>query len=217
MPFIEKQYTFVEQSFNMKTDELILKKTFNLLLMKGFDAVSITDIQTETGVSRGLLYHYFKNKEDLFIQVTEKYFVKIFDFDIRKTKNYTVYEFVNFMSKRFKRIAASIISIASEFDGMSKVSMLNYHFLFYQVMQRDVVFRNKYRATIEKELVGWEYALTNSIKANELKDSTDISLAAKQLFTLTDGVWFQSIFSADGKSIIQNLESSLLHYIKLLE
>lgn len=216
MSLIKKQYTFVERSFNMKTDELILKKTFNLLLMKGFDAVSITDIQTETGVSRGLLYHYFKNKEDLFIQVTEKYFVQIFDFDVRKTKNYTVYEFVDFMSKRFKRIAASIISIASEFDGISNVSMLNYHFLFYQVMQRDVVFRKKYIITIEKELVGWEHALANSIKVNELRDSTNISLAAKQLFTLTDGVWFQSIFSADGKSIIQNLENSLLHYIKLL-
>lgn len=217
MPFTKNQYTFVEQSFNMKTEELILKKTFNLLLMKGFDAVSITDIQVASGISRGLLYHYFKNKEDLFIKVTERYFVQIFDFDIHKTKNYTVYEFVNFMSKRFKRIAASIISMASDLDGVSRVTMLNYHFLFYQVMQRDIVFRNKYRTTIEKELLGWEYALTNSIKANELKGSTDIPLAAKQLFTLTDGVWFQSIFSVDGKSIIQNLESSLLHYIKLLK
>lgn len=201
----------------MNTREIILKKTFNLLLLRGFDGVSITDIQKITGLSRGLLYHYFKNKEDLFIQVTEKYFVQIFDFEIRKTKDYSVYEFVEFMKKRFKRIAKTIANIVSETDETSEASMLNYHFLFYQAMQRDSIFRNKYKATIEKELIGWEYALANSINKNEIRDSIGIKSSANQLFTLTDGIWFQSIFSTDGKTITNNLKDSLLHYIKLLE
>jgi len=201
----------------MNTEEIILKKTFNLLLSKGFDRVSITDIQHATGLSRGLLYHYFKNKEELFIQVTERYFVQIFDFDIRKTKEYTVFEFIDFMCKRFRKIAKTISNIVLEIEDSSSITMLNYHFLFYQVMQRDVIFRNKYRTTVEKELVGWEYALMNSIGANEINNDIDIASSARQLFTLTDGIWFQSIFSVDGKSIIKNLESSLLHYIKLLQ
>lgn len=201
----------------MNTKEIILKKTFNLLLLRGFDGVSITDIQKTTGLSRGLLYHYFKNKEDLFIQVTEKYFVQIFDFEIRKTKDYTVYEFVEFMRKRFKRIAKTISNIVSETDEITEASMLNYHFLFYQAMQRDSIFRNKYKATIEKELIGWEYALTNSISKKEIQENTDIKSSANQLFTLTDGIWFQSIFSTDGKTITNNLRDSLFHYIKLLE
>lgn len=201
----------------MNTEEIILKKTFSLLLLKGFDGVSITDIQSATGLSRGLLYHYFKNKEELFIQVTEKYFVRIFDFDIRKAKDYTVYQFTDYICKRFKRIAKTISAVASEFGDNKNVSMLNYHFLFYQVMQRDVIFRNRYRSTVEKELIGWEHSLMNSISANELKNDIDIASSSRQLFTLTDGIWFQSIFSEDGKSIVKDLENSLLHYIKLLE
>lgn len=200
----------------MDTEEIILKKTFNLLLIKGFDAVSISDIQKETGLSRGLLYHYFKNKEDLFIQVTEKYFIRIFDYNIRKTETYTVYQFIDFTCKRFRKIAKSITDIVFETGNNKGISLLNYHFLFYQVMQRDDIFRNKYRTTVEKELISWEYAIKNSISNGELKKDTDIKEAANHLFTLTDGIWFQSLFSVDGKSIVRNLESTLLHYVKLL-
>ncbi|SBV92185.1 TetR/AcrR family transcriptional regulator [uncultured Dysgonomonas sp.] len=201
----------------MNTEELILKKTFGLLLLKGFDATSITDIQVATGLSRGLLYHYFKNKEELFIQVTEKFFIQIFDFDIRKAKDYGVAEFVDFMCDRFRHISNIISGIVEETGSVKEVSMLNYHFLFYQVMQRDAIFRNNYRATTEKERTGWEYALKNSINRDEIRVDIDVNVSANQLFTLTDGIWFQSIFSSDGQSVIRNLENALSHYIALLK
>ncbi|MDR1714310.1 MAG: TetR/AcrR family transcriptional regulator [Prevotella sp.] len=201
----------------MNTEELILKKTFGLLLLKGFDATSITDIQVATGLSRGLLYHYFKNKEELFIQVTEKFFIQIFDFDIRKAKDYTVTEFIGFMCDRFCNISKVISGIVEETGSIKDVSMLNYHFLFYQVMQRDAIFRNNYRTTTEKERIGWEYALKNSIERNEIRIDIDVDVSANQLFTLTDGIWFQGIFSSDGQSVIRNLENTLRHYITLLK
>lgn len=201
----------------MNTEELILKKTFGLLLLKGFDATSITDIQVATGLSRGLLYHYFKNKEELFIQVTEKFFIQIFDFDIRKAKDYTVTEFIGFMCDRFCNISKVISGIVEETGSIKDVSMLNYHFLFYQVMQRDAIFRNNYRTTTEKERTGWEYALKNSIERNEIRIDIDVDVSANQLFTLTDGIWFQGIFSSDGQSVIRNLENTLRHYITLLK
>ncbi|GAB6121754.1 TetR/AcrR family transcriptional regulator [Dysgonomonas termitidis] len=201
----------------MNTEELILKKTFGLLLLKGFDATSITDIQAATGLSRGLLYHYFKNKEELFIQVTEKFFVQIFDFDIRKTKDYTVTEFIRFMCDRFSKINKTISDIIEETGSIKDISVLNYHFLFYQVMQRDAIFRNNYRVTTEKERTGWEFALGNSIERSEIRQNVDINISANQLFTLTDGVWFQGIFSPDGQGIIRNLENALLHYVALLK
>ncbi len=201
----------------MNAKEQILKETFNLLLLKGFDAVSITDIQVETKLSRGLLYHYFKNKEDLFIQVTEKYFVKIFDFDIRKTKEYTVYQFTDFICQRFEKIDNTIIDIASQKNNSINFSMLGYHFLFYQVMQKDAIFRNNYRTTTEKERLGWEFALKKSILNNEIRADVEIESSAKQLFTLTDGIWFESMFSDKGDSIVKNLKKSLLHYIELLK
>lgn len=49
----------------MKTREFILEKTFGLLLQKGYDGVSVSDIQQLTGMARGLLYHYFGSLEQL--------------------------------------------------------------------------------------------------------------------------------------------------------
>ncbi|MBK5723089.1 helix-turn-helix transcriptional regulator [Dysgonomonas sp. Marseille-P4677] len=201
----------------MNTEELILKKTFSLLLLKGFDAVSITDIQKATNLSRGLLYHYFRNKEDLFIRVTEKYFVQIFDFDLREIKDYNALEFVNFMCNRFNKISTIISDIVQENEDISYPSILNYHFLFYQVMQRDSIFRDNYRLIVEKERTAWEYSLTNSLLQNKIRKDIDIKICAKQLFTLTDGIWFQSIFSHDGKTIVKDLENTLYHYIELLK
>ena len=51
------------------TREKILEKTFMLLIRKGYDSVSVSDIQKELGMSRGLLYCYFKNKSDLILAV----------------------------------------------------------------------------------------------------------------------------------------------------
>lgn len=201
----------------MDAEEIILEKTFNLLLLKGFDAVSITDIQKTTNLSRGLLYHYFKNKEDLFIKVTEKYFVEIFDFDLRRTKDHNAFEFVTFICDRFNSVSSLISDIIKENNDSSHPSILNYHFLFYQVMQRDIIFRNNYRTITEKEHTAWEYSLNNSIYQNQIRKNIDTGSSAKQLFILTDGIWFQSIFSTDGKGIVKNLESTLLHYLELLK
>ncbi len=201
----------------METEELILRRTFALLLLKGFDGVSITDIQRDTNLSRGLLYHYFKNKEDLFIKVTEKFFIKIFDFDLSETKRLTVEGLVHYMCQRFDKINKEILDIIAANKNTNNTSIRNYHFLFYQVMQRDSTFRNHYQKTIKKERLAWEYALTNSINKNEIRNNTNTSFSAKQLFTLTDGIWFQNIFNNNNDSMIKNLKEALFHYINLLK
>lgn len=43
----------------------ILKATRELFFTKGYHATSIDDVAKEAQISKGLLYHYFKGKEDL--------------------------------------------------------------------------------------------------------------------------------------------------------
>lgn len=45
--------------------KLILRKSLNLFAANGYGAVSIDDIAKSCGISHGLLYHYFKTKEDV--------------------------------------------------------------------------------------------------------------------------------------------------------
>jgi AcrR family transcriptional regulator len=49
-----------------KTRSLILKTATRLFARQGFDRTSTATIADEAGVSQGILFHYFKTKENLF-------------------------------------------------------------------------------------------------------------------------------------------------------
>ncbi len=59
----------------METKERIMQVTFELLLSSGFDAISVSQITKRAGITKGALYYFFENKEDLFEQVVEHYFM----------------------------------------------------------------------------------------------------------------------------------------------
>lgn len=47
------------------TTEQILKATMDMFIEKGYHSTSIDDVAKRAEISKGLLYHYFKGKEDL--------------------------------------------------------------------------------------------------------------------------------------------------------
>lgn len=50
----------------------ILDGAMRVFMRQGFDASSMNDITREAGVSKGTLYVYFKNKEDLFAAIIQR-------------------------------------------------------------------------------------------------------------------------------------------------
>jgi AcrR family transcriptional regulator len=58
--------------------EQILDGALRVFTQMGFDAASMNDITREAGVSKGTLYVYFKNKEDLFAAMIERQKLRIF-------------------------------------------------------------------------------------------------------------------------------------------
>lgn len=65
----------------------ILRESFKLFLLRGYDAVSLTDIERAAKVTRGAIFHHFENKEDLFKNVADR-FVYIFLEDMDFGKEY---------------------------------------------------------------------------------------------------------------------------------
>ena len=50
----------------------LLWKSFDLFARKGYGSVTMREIAKELGVSTGTLYHYFPNKEALYLQLVEE-------------------------------------------------------------------------------------------------------------------------------------------------
>ena len=52
------------------TREILLKNATNLFYEKGYTNTSIREIGARTGISSSIIYHYFKNKEELLFEIT---------------------------------------------------------------------------------------------------------------------------------------------------
>lgn len=66
------------------TKEKILKAATGEFALHGFDGATVNQICRKHGISKGLIYHNFKNKEELYLRCVEQ----------------AVEEFVSFMSRR---------------------------------------------------------------------------------------------------------------------
>ena len=57
---------------SLETRDRILKEAIAELSERGYDSLSLESLAKQSGVTRGAVYHHFKNKEGLFLQAFEK-------------------------------------------------------------------------------------------------------------------------------------------------
>ena len=70
----------------MNTKQLILEKTLKLMIKKQNYLVSIRQISDATGIATGGIYHHFSNKEEIYNEITERYFINYVSFDMDKLR-----------------------------------------------------------------------------------------------------------------------------------
>ena len=56
-----------------ETKQKILKASIELFSQKGYDATSVNEISKKAKLTKSLLYHHFKNKESILIQIMNDY------------------------------------------------------------------------------------------------------------------------------------------------
>lgn len=68
-----------EQNQKMKDErrEQILSKALMLYAKRGLSATKITDIASASGISQGLIYHYYRSKEEIFIELIGNAFARL--------------------------------------------------------------------------------------------------------------------------------------------
>lgn len=58
---------------NINIKEIILQSTAKLLEEKSFFQISLSDIAKKAGISKGTLYYYYSNKDDILFDIADKY------------------------------------------------------------------------------------------------------------------------------------------------
>lgn len=152
--------------------EHILKRAFDVFMTKGYDSTSISVLQAEIGMSRGAMYRYFENKDDLFKAVIDEYFFKSFNkILLTIDKELTTLELIELVSKKQK-----ILFRAFAKAGVTHTFFLNYTALMIQAAKHYPNFVYRYRIIYNKLLDSWRKALIRSIELGEVKKDINIEI-----------------------------------------
>lgn len=153
--------------------EYILRRSFDVFMNIGYDSTSISILQKELGMSRGAMYRYFENKEDLFCAVIDEYFLKVFDRLLRniEDESLTTLELIERLSRKQK-----IILKAFTKAGVTHTFFLNYTALLIQAAKYYPDFINLFRVIRQKLKTYWEKALTNSIRLGEVRSDINVEI-----------------------------------------
>ena len=70
----------------MNTKQLILETTLKLMIENQDSIISIRQISNASGITIGGIYHYFSNKEEIYNEITEKYYINFYKFDFDRPR-----------------------------------------------------------------------------------------------------------------------------------
>lgn len=170
----ERLFTIVNIVAIMKfSKEYILRRSFDVFMNIGYDSASISVLQKELGMSRGAMYRYFENKEDLFCAVIDEYFFKVFDKLLQNIEkaDLTTIELIERLNRRQKVILKAFTKA-----GVTHTFFLNYTALLIQAAKYYPDFVNDFRVIRLKMKTYWEKALINSIKKGEVRSDVNIEI-----------------------------------------
>ena len=113
----------------MNTKKLILETTLKLMIEKQNSLVSIREISAASGIAIGGIYHYFSNKEEIYNEIIEMYYINYYklNFDkLRQIKGNAKEKIHNVLAEIFKQkeTGINIESIDEEMDYRSILLVL---------------------------------------------------------------------------------------------
>ncbi len=86
------------------TKQKILKEATTLFSENGYKGTSVRDIAHEVGIKQSALYNHFKNKEEIFIEVSREIFNSPFSIDSEELKESALHGklFISKFSQQYK-------------------------------------------------------------------------------------------------------------------
>lgn len=198
--------------------EYILSRAFDVFMEKGYDSTSISVLQRELSMSRGAMYRYFKNKEELFLSVIDEYFFNVFNKLLNGFDNTLgVKETIDLISRRQRIVVASFIRA-----GFSETTFLNYTALLIQAAKHYPDFIKRFREIHGVIRATWEKVLQNAIDKGEIKKETNIKIIAT-LFTIasshetSDDEYERDKFASDVFAQIEAKKETMIYLYNLIK
>lgn len=185
------------------TRELILSQTYKLLFVYNWEAITIEQIESSIGKTRGAIFYFFKNKSELFNSIILERFLRKFDsseISCVSIMNSTITGFFSYYRTPFERICTDITENYGQVDP--NPALLN---IIVQARKLYPNFDNVIESYIEEEI---QYVAQNALV---MKDNPRLINSFKTYFQLTCGalLFRSNIISFDTDKQIRSYISGL--------
>lgn len=194
--------------------EHIITVASKLFLQKSFKEVTMAEIVKETGLSKGAFYHYFKSKEQLFLEVLNFFFSDVMTHSYETYSKESFYRFYHDYANGIRNYGKKYISYLKGEESKKELTM-NYFTLAFDALKLFPEFREQMIIAQEKELKTWVDVIQSARKQGEIKSIMNDEQIAKTFIYLSDGVAMHLVM--EGVGIDEMIDPFLSIWDKLYE
>lgn len=163
------------------TRETIVRVSTQLFLRKSFKEVTVKEVVEQAGVSQGAFFHYFKTKDELFLEIVEHALQSVLDAhsgELRRESLHAYYQ-----------------DYAEWLTGGERDLDLNYFALFFDAIKLFPQFRAKLDESRLAELNAWKEVVRAARSSGEIRSAMTDEQIARMFMYSSDGVGLHGIFS----------------------
>ena len=162
--------------------ERIIYKALELYLIHGYENVSITDLQSALDMGRGTMYYHFKNKDEVFIEIVNRFFLNPKQQMLRLKDDIRVPEMIEALLRYFRFLEENLMELEQRNINTSNVIML-----LYTAYHRFPELYRKAHRLYAGEQAMWQKALRNSMRAGEVRRDIPLEVTAALFTQIKDG------------------------------
>ena len=179
-------------------DELLIA-AFKLFMSVNYEKASFAELGKMLGMSKAGIFKYYKNKQELFIAVVDKFW---FSTQNPRNKfaetNGTFAEFIDEYVRGVQRtmdMLGDLIGAEREKVAQGKFTYhaQYFHFLF-QLLQYDPDAKEKLRNLVDGDYAYWRAAIQRAIATGELREDVDVEDAVVMFRQVYMGLSFEMAF-----------------------
>lgn len=193
--------------------EQLYHEAFKLFLSKPFEAVSIADIEEASGMTRGAITYYAKDKLGLFYSVVKHYLVDTQNLKqkITKTEFVSLKEFL----EEYVNCCQETMNRFSDVDKKVQNASRAYALLILQICKYFPDLHAQYLENRNQEIIMWIGILQKAIENKEIRSDIDIMNTARNFMNIFYGQSYLDSLSA-GLNVVE-LKMQLMNLYKLLK
>lgn len=191
------------------TKEFIIDEAFKLFLDHSYEAVSISDISQAIGFTKGALYHHFKNKEELFKSVVDKYLIMP-EVDV-EVNSISLVEFLEESLRCSEKFIRGLFTSTQVFSPISYLAFFSDAFRHYPGHAEQT--SNFFDKEIEKTRI----VVENAIASGEIRGDINPSVVAINFFSLDLGLAGNLVRNQSIDKAASLLKEQIFEFYKLLK